>query len=665
MKLLHPCLVLLIFSIRYSCAGQSGEHQDTVNLHFGAVSAIDFKVMPPVTDSTADAVILADIGRTELEGYERGFRIVFKRWRRIRILNRRGIDIATVRLDFSADDNGDKRLKDLKAYAYNLENGKITRTEVEKKDFFVDKESGDDIEERFTFPNVKVGSVIEYSYTIKSSDYFRLRPWHFQGEYPTLFSMYTVVIPDIFNFVFLFNGQHPEEVESIRSDEGTTVAGNAWFRTHTLTTSWVLKNVPAMKEEPYTFSLDNYISQVRFQLSMRPLYPGRSEILLSDWQFVCNRLLYDDRFGVPLSGKNNWLNGDMEKIIEGSSDAMSRANKIFAYVRDNFRAEGRGVMLSTNAGLQDVFRKKIGSVADVNLLLIAMLRHEHIEADPVILSTRDNGETSEHYPILDHFNYLVCKAVIDGRSYYLDASVPRIGFGKLPVYCYNGHARVMAKESYPVYFRPDSLTETNMTTVFVYNGENNHMDITYSENAGYFRSLDVREELAKTPVKEYIDKLAKDLPSEVAVDTGGGINNLQAYESPGTIHCNMRFNFSVSDPVYFPPMLNAGLKRNPFVSANRSYPVELPYKMDDTYVLNMEMPKGYKVDELPKSVKVSLNESDGFFEYTVSADAEHILLKSRLVLKKTVFSPEDYPTLRDFFGFVVKKENELIVFKKL
>ena len=66
--------------------------------------------------------------------------------------------------------------------------------------------------------------------------------------------------------------------------------------------------------------------------------------------------------------------------------------------------------------------------AEINLLLIAMLRHEHIEADPVILSTRD-------------------------------------------------------------------------TTVFVYNGENNHMDITYSEKQD-FRS----------------HKLAKDLPSEVAVD---------------------------------------------------------------------------------------------------------------------------------------------------
>jgi hypothetical protein len=665
MKLIHPALTLLIFGIHCSYAAQTGLPQDTVNLNFGAVTAVDFKIRPPVVDSTADAVVLADVGRTELEGYEYGFRIVFKRWRRIRILNKRGLEAATIRLNFSASDNGDKRLKDLKAYAYNLENGKIGRTEVEKKDFFVDKESGDDIQERFTFPNVKEGSVIEYSYTIKSSAYFQLHPWYFQGQYPTLCSMYTVVIPDIFNYAFLFNGQHPDELQSIRGDESSTVAGNVWFKTHSQTTSWVLKNVTAMKEEPYTYALDNYISQIKFQMAKRPLYPGRSEIIFSDWQFVANRLLSMDRFGIPLADKNKWLNSEMEGITGSSNDTLSKANKIFAYVRDHFKADGMGVVLHHAMSLQDIFKAKEGSVADINLLLIAMLRHAQITADPVILSTRDNGATNENYPILEHFNYVVCKASINGHSYYLDASVRKIGFGKLPEYCYNGHARVMTANNYPVYLMADSIQETKNTTVFIYNGENNHMDISYSQDPGYFGSLDLREELAKTPAKAYIDKQTKDLPPEVAVDTGGAIDGLDEYESPVTIHYNMRFDLSVSDPVYFPLMLNAGFKRNPFVSANRSYPVELPYKMDYTYVLNMEMPKGYKVDELPKSAKVRLNEDEGSFEYTVTADSEHILLKSRLVLKKTVFSPEDYPTLRDFFGFIVKKGSEVIVFKKM
>ncbi len=40
-------------------------------------------------------------------------------------------------------------------------------------------------------------------------------------------------------------------------------------------------------------------------------------------------------------------------------------------------------------------------------------------------------------------------------------------------------------------------------------------------------------------------------------------------------------------------------------------------------------------------------------------------LRCRLKLNKANFEPEDYQTLRDFFAYVVKKEDEQIVFKKI
>jgi len=111
-------------------------------------------------------------------------------------------------------------------------------------------------------------------------------------------------------------------------------------------------------------------------------------------------------------------------------------------------------------------------------------------------------------------------------------------------------------------------------------------------------------------------------------------------------------------------MLAEGYKENPFHAADRKYPVEMPYAFDETYVLNMEIPDGYVVDELPKSTKVTFNDDEGFFEYLTAKDGSNIQFRCRLQLKKANFKPEDYATLRDFFGFVVKKENEQFVFKK-
>ena len=79
----------------------------------------------------------------------------------------------------------------------------------------------------------------------------------------------------------------------------------------------------------------------------------------------------------------------------------------------------------------------------------------------------------------------------------------------------------------------------------------------------------------------------------------------------------------------------------------------------------MEVPKGYKVDELPKSVRVNLNGNDGMFEYLISSDKEYIQFRCKLLLSKATYVNEDYQFLRDFYALVVKKETEQIVFKKI
>jgi hypothetical protein len=111
-------------------------------------------------------------------------------------------------------------------------------------------------------------------------------------------------------------------------------------------------------------------------------------------------------------------------------------------------------------------------------------------------------------------------------------------------------------------------------------------------------------------------------------------------------------------------MLKEGYRENFFTAAERKYPVEMPYKMDETYNFQIEIPQGYVVDEIPKSAKVSLNDGEGFFEYLVSKTDEGVMLRSRIKLEKATFLPEDYETLRNFFDYIVKKHAEQIVFKK-
>ncbi len=90
----------------------------------------------------------------------------------------------------------------------------------------------------------------------------------------------------------------------------------------------------------------------------------------------------------------------------------------------------------------------------------------------------------------------------------------------------------------------------------------------------------------------------------------------------------------------------------------------MPYCIDDIYILDMEIPAGYKVEEIPKSAKVLFNEGEGFFEYLISKSENGVQLRSRIVMKRANFAADEYNSLRDFFGYVVKKHSEQIVLKK-
>ncbi|MEO6537705.1 MAG: DUF3858 domain-containing protein, partial [Ferruginibacter sp.] len=119
-----------------------------------------------------------------------------------------------------------------------------------------------------------------------------------------------------------------------------------------------------------------------------------------------------------------------------------------------------------------------------------------------------------------------------------------------------------------------------------------------------------------------------------------------------------------NDIIYFNPMLTESYTSNPFQSAERLYPVEMPFKIDEMYSLNMEIPQGYEVDELPKQTKANLNDGEGFFEYLITKSGDQINMRSHIKLEKATFLPEDYESIRGFYALIVKKQSEQIVLKK-
>ena len=314
--------------------------------------------------------------------------------------------------------------------------------------------------------------------------------------------------------------------------------------------------------------------------------------------------------------------------------------------------------------LKNIAKTKNGSVAEINLLLTSMLKHENIDAEPVLLSTRSNGVTYSLYPILSQYNYVLCRVIIDGKTFFLDASEPHLGFGHLPLRCYNGDARVINKQTEVVVLNPDSLNERKSTTVFIINDEKGNLVGSMQQTPGYYESDDLRDRIKEKGMEQLQKDIKKEFGSDVVI-SNFGIDSLNKYDYPLNIHYDFDIKDEKEDIIYLNPLFGEGYKENPFKSAERKYPVEMPYTMDETYNLQLEVPHGYVVDELPKSMILKLNEQDeGLFEYRISQSGDNISLRCRIIFKRSYFMQDEYEVLREFFNLVVKKQAEQIVFKK-
>lgn len=622
-------------------------------------------------DSNANAVVLLDYGRSRIEGNQKGwFSLTFTRHKRVHILKKSAYDQGDVEVSLYVDGRDEEKLTSVKAVTYNLENGKVVETKLEKSAVFTDKLDKNHIVKKFTLPNIKEGSIIDFEYTTVSDFLFNLEPWSFQGAAPRLWSEYQLSLPEFMGYVFISQGYLPlyinekkdrQQVFNLADASGTGAVQRTTITSGVSDYRWVMKDIPELKEESFTSTLRNHIARIEFQLS-EYRYPLTYRQVMRSWPQVAKELMERDDFGRFVLTNNGWMSDDIKPVVVNAASNLEKAKKIYAFIRDNFACTQHNAV-TIDQNLKNVLKNKKGTVSELNILLTAMLKHENIDASPVLLSTREHGYAHELYPLMSRFNYVVCQANIDGKIYYLDASHPRMGFGKMPSECYNGWAHIINETAEALDLSADSLLERKVSMLTLIDNEGKWAG-NFSQQLGYYESLKLRDKIKDEGEEVYFKNLQKAFGEHVKKESIK-IDSLHNLEAP----VNTLFKFTMEpggeDILYVNPLFGEAQKENPFKSAERYYPVEMPYTMDETYVATIYVPSGYEVEELPKQIMVRLNEkNEGFFEYSIGQSGNIISLRSRVKLGRAYYAPEEYDLLREFFNLVVKKQGEQIVFKK-
>ena len=611
-------------------------------IKFGEVSMDELKMTIYDKDSSAEAVILFDVGE-----YTDGD---FTRHTRIKILKEDGYSwanvlipvIRTVRSTAAA-------LKNVRASTYNLVDGKIEETKLESDGKFKEEFVKGLNVMRFTMPKVKVGSIIEYKYELGG-----LGDWEFQHLIPCKWSEYRISVWDGVVFHVHFKGYlapivNEEKFEPCHGEQCQV-------------RRWVMVDVPAFKMEPFIAHYRNYTSQVTFDIaSIQP--PGRAAILfMTNWDALRNRYnstaFFDDNLRA-----SGFLKKTARDLVEGMVNPDEKVKAIYNFVKTKLEWTGRNTMFTTDEPKRILEASK-GSSGDINLILLSMLRYAGLPADPVLISTVENGFVRQEVPNSSQFNSVLVWSDYKARKILLDATDKHLSMDYLPQSCLNGSGYVAAENN----FRWVELTGVPKTRHIISldlqaegNGDLNG-SMSFSKTG--YEARNTREKISKHGKNEYFKETFK---GKALVIKDSVIENIDKINEA----LKERYSMTLSDyaqvsgdVMYIEPMIFAKTISNPFISETRTYPVDFEFPRETLFSLKLRIPEGFVVDELPQSKLAVLPDNAGKFVYSVSQTEGAVTITNQLSINKALFSQDEYPVLREFYNIVAAKHNEQIVLKR-
>ncbi|WP_139855971.1 transglutaminase domain-containing protein [Aequorivita sinensis] len=647
---------------------------------FGKVSKEELLQKEHPTDPSANAAVLYREVKTEFQyNQDSGWYMVTDYFERVKIYNKEGFDWANAEINLYKGEGEDKLLG-LRGNTYYLdENGKVQDEKLRKDGIFEEETSKYLTQTKITMPAVREGAVIEYKYTINSPFIFNIDEFRFQETIPIEKVNMVFKTPEYFIYKTHQRGWVPYKVDKVTRERSITfrqttrdlrpLSGSGIPETTTRevkfkedTYSVDIDNVPALKEEAFVGNLNNYTTALQFEMSYIDFPGSPLKTYATNWEDVSKSIYRVDLFGAELERKN-YFEKDLNNILQGVSSSEEKIGRIFSFVLNKMTWNGYNGYY-TNEGVRDAYKKGSGNAADINLMLVAMLRHANLEANPVLVSTKSHGIPL--FPTRNGFNYVIAGVQLPQGILLLDATNKDAEIGVLKSSIQNWKGRVVKKDGTSSWVSLSSMIPAVKSTMIA--AEITPDLMLTGKNQSRFTgnyAFKYRSDFKSLNEDAQRKKIEKDLtPAELA--------NLEFENlaSPGA-PVSLKYDFEAMDLVedvagklYFSPMVFLATEETPFKTETRLYPIDFGYPIKDRYIVTISLPEGYNVESLPENVVYNLGENQGTYRYLISQAGNKLQLSVEFAINQSYIAAEDYGNLKKFFELLIAKENEKVVLSK-
>ncbi|WP_289663397.1 transglutaminase domain-containing protein [Flavobacterium panacagri] len=666
----HLSVVLLLFFISTLTA------QD-FKLGKVSVAELEQKVHPKDTSAVAAVLYKKGVSRMELDPNE-GFCMITDVETRIKIYKKEGYEWANQEVWYYNYNSLKEKVFFTDAVTYNLIGGKIEKTKLKSDGAFDEVLSKYRGQKKITMPNVKEGSVIEFRYTVRSPSDGMIRDWDFQTSIPVNYSEFKVAYPEYYVFKprqkgYIFpkvkttkNSKSVAFTTSVRGGSGFTFAsGHERNQIDYIETevTYTAQDVPALKDESFVNNINNYRASIEHELSIIQFPNSPIKEYSTDWNSVVKTIYDYDDFGPELN-KTGYFEEDLKKILAGVTTPEEKILVILNHVKSNVKWNTYSGY-SCDSGVKKTYKEKTGNVADINLMLTAMLRYAGLTANPVLVSTRSNGIA--FFPNRNAFNYVIAAVETPNGYVLLDATDKYSTPNMLPMRALNWMGRLIRKDgtSEEINLMP---TKTSNDIVFMnydIDAEGKIKGKTRRQCSDY-NAMITRENFEKLKEEEYLEKLENN-NGKIEISEYSRTNEkdllvpiVETYSFTGNNLCEV-----IGGKIYVNPMLFFAQNKNPFKQEVREYPVDFGYPFLDKYNITIKIPDGFTVETLPEAVVFNMENNLGSFKFNIAASDSLLQLSIVHQINKAIVGTDEYEMLKDYYKGMIAKQTEKIVLKRI
>lgn len=559
-------------------------------------------------------------------------------YHRIKVLTEAGREFANVEITLPSWRK--VKIRDLQARTITPD-GRIVPFTGEPFEKVIVKGHGVTVQARtFIFPEVAVGSILEYKYTLQSKDYPDPE-WLIQQD------LFTVKE----HFLFSFPSSWTVTYDASADLKATPVSNKGNYELE-------MQNVSGFEHEEQMPPEYNYKLRVRFFVGSEGLLFTLSMIEIAKPMYAAFQ-----KFVEP----HREIRDAVAETLGAETDPEKKLRKLYAraqqirnlsYERNRTESEVKKEQLEHAKNAADVLKHGYGDREDITLLFVAMARAAGFNANPLLVVGRSRRLMDDKLPAILQADSKIAVVLMNGKNVFLDPGTRFCPYGLLRWMRTATTAVQLDLSGIRSFPTPSPLSgdfmisRTADVTLAADGSLSGILIVEYRMGEALERRLDALNTDEAGRNRQLEDEMKAWLPAD-AVAKLTKVDGWDSTDTPLVAQFDLRIPAYASvtgKRLLTPVFLFQSKPLYSFTSATRHYPVYFPYAFSEVDTFDLTIPPGLIIESVPAALEVQ----PPFALYTSSSQmsGKELIAQRSLVLNRMNFPAKDYADIKGFFAKV-------------